>query len=102
MSNSSSDDDLFLLDNVFLRLNRKGQGIHPINCNRSVYGEYHHLFEELKRDENRFFQYMRMTIETFNYILEKVEHRLIKTWCNWHKQPILPEERLNISTSIFI
>lgn len=78
-------------------MKRQRQGIHPVNRERQRYGEYHHLFLTLKKHDERFFQYMRMTLNTFNYILEKTEHRLTKTWCNWHKQPILPEERLVIT-----
>ena len=59
--------------------------------------EYHHLFPQLKADGERVFQYFRMDIETFTYILGKIEHRLIKNWCNLHQKKILPEERLVIT-----
>ena len=71
--------------------------MHPINSKRKELGEYHHLFSDVRKDKARFFQYTRMTQETFAYILKKVEHRITKTWCNWHEQPILPEERLVIT-----
>ena len=35
-----------------------------------------------------------MSTVTFDYTLNKIKHRLDKNWCNWHKQPILLEERL--------
>jgi len=38
-----------------------------------------------------------MDIETFTYIFGKIEHRLIKNWCNIHQQKILPEERIVIT-----
>lgn len=94
MTSSSSDEELLIMDNPLLRLKRKREGIHPINRKRAEYGEYHHPFKEIKNHPERFFQYMRMTMDTFSYILQKVEDRLNKTWCNLHKQPILPEERL--------
>lgn len=94
---SSSDEDFFLLDSPILKLGKSAIGVHPINRCRKRHGEYHHLFHELKRDEERFFQYTRMSLETFNYILNQIEHRLTKTWCNWHKQPILQEERLVVT-----
>lgn len=75
---SSDSDDQFLLDNPFLKLEQKKCGIHPINKNRKKFGEYHNLFQELKQYEDRFFQYMRMSLDTFKYILEMVEHRLTK------------------------
>lgn len=50
-------------------------------------------------DPRRFFNYTRMTQETLNYtrFLKKVEHSLVKTCCNWHRHPNLPEERLVIT-----
>ena len=97
MSNSSSDDELIALENTHARLNFRKEGVHPINRKRREYGEYHHLFIELKKDNQKFFEYMRMTQDTFYYILNKIEHRLAKTWNNWHRQPILQEERLVIT-----
>ncbi|CAH2003195.1 unnamed protein product [Acanthoscelides obtectus] len=94
---SSSDDDLIALESISTKVRRKRVGIHSINRERITYGEYHHLFPSLKKDDKRFFQYMRMSQDTFNYILEKVGNRLTKNWCNLHKQPILPEERLVIT-----
>ncbi|RVE43458.1 hypothetical protein evm_011909 [Chilo suppressalis] len=95
----SSDDDLVLLGNVYLKMRKTG--IHPINRERKRFGEYHHLFvKELKFDDQRFYAYARMTKKTFNYILDLVENRLMKNWCNWHKQPILPEERLVVTIRI--
>lgn len=96
-SSSSSSDEFYLLENSFLKLNRKLMGIHPINKNRKQFGEYHHLFKEIKEDESRFFQYLRMSISAFNDLMEITQHKLIKNWCNWHKQPILPEEKLVIT-----
>ena len=94
---SSSDDDLIAMESIFTKVKRKKLGIHSINRDRITYGEYHHLFPNLKNDNERFFQYMRMSQDTFNYIAEKVKYRLTKNWCNLHKQPILPEERLVIT-----
>jgi len=73
-------------------LKRDKSEVHEINQLRGQYGEYRHIFPQLKEDGKRFFQYFRMDIETFTYILGKTEHRLIKNWCNLHQQKILPEE----------
>lgn len=94
---SSSSDDIIALDSIVTKLKRQKVGIHPINRVRSEYGEYHHLFKNLKNDDKRFFEYTRMRQDTFYYILAKIEHRLTKNWCNLHKQPILPEERFVIT-----
>ena len=56
MSNSSSDDELIALENTHARLNFRKEGVHPINRKRREYGEYHHLFIELKKDNQKFFE----------------------------------------------
>jgi len=59
---------------VHLKLKRERSGVHEINQSRGQYGEYHHLFPQLKADGERFFQYFRMDIEMFTYISGKNEH----------------------------
>ena len=99
MELTSEDAALLLIasENVHLKLKRERSGVHEINKLRGQYGEYHHLFPQLKADGERVFQYFRMDTETFTYILGKTEHRLIKNWCNLHQQKILPEDRLLIT-----
>ncbi|XP_014229618.1 protein ALP1-like [Trichogramma pretiosum] len=62
--------------------------------NRSQYFCY---FLHIKGDATRFSNYCRMSIETFNYILSKISDNLLKNWCNFHKEPILPEEQFVIT-----
>ncbi|VEN44211.1 unnamed protein product, partial [Callosobruchus maculatus] len=57
----SSDDDFIALESVFTKLKRKKVGIDTLNSERTKYGVYHHLFQSLKNDNKRFFQYTRMT-----------------------------------------
>jgi len=94
MELTSEDAALVLIasESVHLKLKSDRSGVYEINQSRGQYGEYHHLFPQLKADGERFFQYFRMDIETFTYILGKIEHRLIKKCCNLHQQKILPEE----------
>lgn len=94
---SSSSDDEILSANFYLKLlQKKRVGVHKINRGRRNFGEYHHLFPQLKLNRERFFQYMRMELHTFNYILQKIQNRISKSWCNLHQQPIFEEERLVI------
>ncbi|VEN61127.1 unnamed protein product, partial [Callosobruchus maculatus] len=58
---SSSDYDFNVLESVFTKLKGKKVGIHTLNRQRTKYGEYHHLFQSLKNDNEIFFQYTRMT-----------------------------------------
>lgn len=99
----SDSEDEILFDNAPLRvlLAMGGMGrnysVHPINKSRTRLGQYHTLFAELKQHPDRFFEYLRMEIGTFNYILEKVSPHLRKNWTNFNKQPIRQEERLVIT-----
>lgn len=70
---------------------------HPINTHRHVFGEFHHLYKELRQHPAKFFEYMRMEIETFEYISLLISDRIQKRWSNCHSRPILTEERLMIT-----
>jgi len=50
--------------------------VHPINSDRSLYGEYHHLFEDLRKDESRFFSYLRMKTATFDKLHSLLEGKI--------------------------
>lgn len=79
--------------NVVVQKIRRCQ-VHALNRHRKVTGEYHHLFPSIKRFPEKFEQYLRMKIGTFEYILAAISPHLSKKWSNFHIQPILPEERL--------
>ena len=70
--------------------------VHPMNANRHVYGEYHRTFQEIRQYEERFYRYMRMKTETFDYILSEVQEVLTKQRTNF-KDPIGPEQKLVIT-----
>lgn len=70
---------------------------HEILQQRSILGEYHHLFPLLRRYPVKFYEYTRMEISTFDYILQKVTLFCQKKWCNLHKSPIRVEERLVVT-----
>ena len=96
-------DDSLLLDSnsgirwFILTVILQKKGIHEINEWRRTYGEYHHLFPQLRRDAKRFQRYVRMTPGTFDYIRDLVSPHLEKNWSNFIKTPILPEEKLVIT-----
>lgn len=98
---SDSEDEL-LYDNAALRFLVVGLGIrkysvHPVNKRRRSFGQYHTLFAELKLHPQRFAQYLRMDIATFEYILNALEPHLRQKWTNFNRQPIQPEERLVVT-----
>lgn len=60
-------------------------------------GEYHLLYPKIKTQPLKFQQYMRMRLQTFDYILAKIKPALAKKWCNLHNRRITEEERLVIT-----
>lgn len=95
----SSDDDLLIEQSLFFKLKRKklNEKIHPINLGREAFGEFHHLFDELRQDEKKFVEYTRMKMSTFDYILIKIKPLIIKNWTNFNKTPIMCAERLIVT-----
>lgn len=76
------------------RRNRR-YSVHPLFVVRSRHGEFHHLYCDLRRHPDRFFEFMRMSVQTFDFILAKVEtHLLRKKTC---MVPITPAERLYVT-----
>ena len=71
--------------------------VHELNRIRKTFGEYHHLFPVLRKCPEKFKQYMRMKVETFDHVLLNVQNKLKKKWYTLHQQPILPEEQLVIT-----
>lgn len=73
------------------------QKVHEINQQRYSFGEYHNLMPFLRKHPDKFFEYMRMPIDCFDYILYNVTGQLDKNWCNLHVRPIKTEERLVVT-----
>ena len=71
-------------------------GVHPINSTRSEYGEYHHLFSDLRKYPKKFKEYTRMSIATFDELLSLVSDDIYKQTTNF-RQAISPEERLVVT-----
>jgi len=74
------------------RNNNKRLWVRPINVRRPLFGDFEHLFQELKNDEIMFFKYTRMNINIFNKLLNMLEPHLQKK--NWRALPA--EQRLII------
>ncbi|KAJ8910966.1 hypothetical protein NQ315_003659 [Exocentrus adspersus] len=82
---------------TYKRLNKK-IGIHPINRERHLFGEFHHLYNKLRMYPDRFWNYMRMSVRSFDYLLEKVGPHLEKIATNFVQNSyISPAERLVIT-----
>jgi len=80
----------------FLNKKRKRNPVHQIYKDRFEFGEFHHLYTQLRADDNLFRSYTRMTTGTFDYIKEAIEHECYHITTNF-KVPISVEERLLIT-----
>ncbi|KAF9424298.1 hypothetical protein HW555_000437, partial [Spodoptera exigua] len=74
---------------------RKRLWLNPIVQRRSTVGAFTTLMQQLRNDPQKFFNYFRMTIPTFDNLLKKVEKDLKKRDTNMRKS-IRPEEKLAI------
>lgn len=85
------------VDIEFISTGLKRYQQHEILQGRPTHGEYHHLFPLLRQYPEKFYDYLRMEMSTFDYILDKVKPYCQKNWCNFHKSPIEVEERLVVT-----
>lgn len=70
--------------------------IHPLLSFRRQEGHFYNLFGKLKEDENKFFNYFRMSISSFNELLEILDSKIKRCDTNMRKS-IPAEERLAIT-----
>lgn len=79
MSNSE-EEDLILASNAvkhyLLGCTKREYSAHPIIVERNVFGEYHHLYKDLRLHPTKLYNYMRMKNETFDYILSRISDSL--------------------------
>lgn len=82
---------------VILRRRReRKEWVHSINEKRTSYGEFHHLFNELRQDTCRFYKYFRMTPDIFDDLLKQV-NPLIRRKDTNYRTAISSSERLAIT-----
>ncbi|XP_055015589.1 uncharacterized protein zgc:194221 [Boleophthalmus pectinirostris] len=62
---------------------------------RSEFGEFHHLLQELRLDENRFQRYFRVSVAQFDDLLSRIGARITYQDTNYRRS-IPAEERLSI------
>jgi hypothetical protein len=56
-------------------------------------GEFHHLYNELRKDSTKFFEYCRMSPAAFDYRVQAIEQHISHISTNFQKA-ISMEERL--------
>lgn len=98
-SNMSLAKNLYLMENSALKFkissNKRAVWVHDINKKRETHREFHHLYAMLRRSPQKIFEYTRMSVNSFDLLLLKVEQKITKEMTGWRK-PITPEEKLII------
>jgi hypothetical protein len=87
---------LFLLKNSALIFDLSGvesRSKHAIFQSRYQLGEFHHLYNELRKDSTKFFEYCRMSPSTFDYVVQAIRQHISHISTNFQKT-ISVEERL--------
>lgn len=59
-------------------------------------GEFYHVCRDARKYEEKFFEYLRMSIKTFDLVLDTVKSNICKQETNF-RLPISAEERLVIT-----
>ena len=80
-----SESSPFLRRSIF---DEREYWVHPINLQRNVFGEYHHLVLDLA---HRFRSYFRMIPSTFSALLDLVRCNLTQQGTAF-KRPVIAEE----------
>lgn len=70
--------------------------VHPLISQRLSIGHFSILFRDLRNDPEKFFSYTRMSVDTFDALLEVLRPRLMRMTTNMRKS-ITPEERLIVT-----
>jgi len=90
---------LFLLEKSALKFDLNGverRSKHDIFKSRYQLGEFHHLYDELRKDSTKFFEYCRMSPSTFDYIVQAIRQHISRISTNFQKT-ISVEERLFVT-----
>lgn len=91
-SSADSDEDELLLLLPFC-INKRRKWVHDVNLMRNNFGEFHHLKDQLRKDESKFKEYFRMRPEQFDRLLGIIENHIEKQKTNY-RESIHTEERL--------
>lgn len=97
-----SIEEFYFLENSALKvllLNNLLQGrseqVNKLFLLRPLYGEFYVLFEKLKKQPDKFYEYLRMSSKTFYCVLNEIKDEISKR--SNFRACIPPEERLAVT-----
>ena len=80
---------LFLLENSALKFDLSGVGRgskHDIFQSRYQLGEFHHFYNELRKDATKFFEYCRMSPSAFDCTVQATRQRISHISTNFQEK----------------
>jgi len=83
-------------DKYLFLLKRTRCGVKPINGLWKIYGEFNHLYWQLRNHSERFCDYLRMSAENFDFLLRTESQRLLQQRKKY-TQAISHDERLPVT-----
>lgn len=95
---SSSDDEVVLLASLLAdeeEQKKRKCWVHTINKRREEFGEFHHLFPDMRRDKKKFMKYFRMSEEKF-FELNELLTPIIQHKDTNFRRAVTCEERLAV------
>lgn len=95
LESSSSDEELLLLWSLAASKKKRKYWVHPINTTREEQGEFSSIFQDLLKDEQRFYIYFRMSINSFNELYNIIKPEIEKQNTNW-RNCVSSKERLAV------
>lgn len=70
--------------------------IHPYNLTREPSNKFFNFYNDIRNYSDKFFEYYRMSIISFDELLEKLRTQITKKTTKF-RRPVSPEERLTIT-----
>ena len=96
LCDSDDEFDDWFLESVPAKIGIRPRSywIHPMNLKRPTDGEYVRVCLPLRKHPDKFFKYFRMSISTYDYIMENIEEDITK----YSNRPsVSPGERLAVT-----
>lgn len=70
--------------------------VHPLNSDREKNKNFSEFYENIRKHPEKFFEYYRMSIKSFDELLAKLRSHLTKEITNM-RNPLNPEVRLTVT-----
>lgn len=85
---------LYLAYKVIKKKRRRRWSVHPINSVRYVEGVFHNLYRKLREDDDKFFNYFRMSQKSFDELAVKFRKAVETNNTLMQGLAFVPEEML--------